>query len=115
MLGFLFISFAAGALTALAPCILPLLPVIVGGSISGEANARRTLVIVLALGVSVLAFTLLLKVSTAFISIPALFWQFLSGGLLIFFGLVTLAPTWWDRIPGISALYRRSNKLLGAG
>ncbi len=115
MITFLFISFLAGILTVLAPCILPLLPVIIGGSMSGEPNPKRAVVIIGSLGISVFIFTLVLKVSTAFITIPGIFWQILSGGLLIFFGLVTLAPALWDAIPAVNALYRNSNKLLGKG
>ncbi|HBS76004.1 MAG TPA: cytochrome C biogenesis protein, partial [Microbacterium sp.] len=32
MLGLTLVAFAAGVLTVLAPCVLPLLPVIVGGT-----------------------------------------------------------------------------------
>lgn len=112
---FILISFLAGILTILTPCILPLLPVIVGGSMSGKVSARRVFVIVTSLGFSVFIFTFLLKATTAFISIPAIFWQLFSGILLIFFGLVTLAPSIWDSIPGINKLYAGSNKLLGSG
>ncbi len=112
---FLLISFLAGVLTVLAPCILPLLPVIIGGSVAKESGWRHAFVVVASLGVSVFLFTLVLKVSTAFISIPEIFWQLLSGCLLIFFGLVTFAPSLWDAIPGVSSLYVRSNKLLGVG
>ena len=115
MAGFLLISFFAGVLTVLAPCILPLLPVIIGGSLTGEGGARRVLTIVISLGVSVFLFTLILKASAAFIAIPALFWQLLSGCLLIFFGVVMLFPALWDAIPGVGALYRSSNRLLGTG
>jgi cytochrome c biogenesis protein CcdA/thiol-disulfide isomerase/thioredoxin len=114
-IGFLLISFIAGVLTVLAPCILPLLPVIVGGSVDGTSDRRTATTIVAALGVSVVVFTLILKVSTAFIGIPALFWQIVSGGLLIFVGAVGLMPTWWDRIPVVNRVYRASNKLLGGG
>lgn len=115
MNGLLLVSFVAGVLTVLAPCILPLLPIIVGGSMTGQASPRRAFTIVLSLGASVFLFTLLLKATTAFISIPPLFWQLLSGGLLIFFGVVTLVPSVWDSIPFVAALYRRSNKLVGKG
>ncbi len=115
MAGFLLISFLAGALTVLAPCILPLLPVIVGGSLSEKQNVRRVFTIVASLGASVFLFTLILKVSTAFVSIPAIFWQLFSGVLLVFFGLVTMVPTLWDYLPGVSALYRKSNRMLGSG
>ncbi len=82
---------------------------------AGGTNAKRALTIVLSLGFSVLIFTLLLKVTTAFIAVPALFWQILSGGLLIFFGLVMFWPALWEKVPGINSLYQNSNKLLGSG
>lgn len=116
MFYFLIISFIAGVLTVLAPCILPMLPVIVGGSISSDKiNYRRAFIIIFSLGVSIFVFTLLLKFSTAFISIPALFWQIISGILLIFFGIVTLFPSVWENVPGIRNLNLNSNKLLGEG
>lgn len=115
MQGLLLISFIAGVLTVLAPCILPLLPVIVGGAVAGRASALRAAVIVGSLGASVVLFTLVLKVSTALISIPALFWQLLSGGLLLLFGIATLFPAVWDALPGVSKLYVSSNRVLGTG
>ncbi|HUO56007.1 MAG TPA: cytochrome c biogenesis protein DipZ [Candidatus Paceibacterota bacterium] len=115
MIGFLLISFIAGILTALAPCVLPLLPVIIGGSVAGQTSIRKALVIVVSLGASVFLFTLILKASTAFITVPELFWQLLSGGLLLLFGVVTLFPSLWDRIPGVQALYRSSNRMVGTG
>jgi cytochrome c biogenesis protein CcdA len=42
----LFTSFLAGLLTVIAPCILPLLPVIVGGSLTGK-NKWKPLIIAL--------------------------------------------------------------------
>ncbi len=92
-------SFLAGILTVLAPCVLPLLPVIVGGSLIAE-NKWRPLIITASLGVSIILFTLLLKVSTLFINIPQDTWKYLSGAILVFFGFVTLFPTLWDRING---------------
>jgi len=91
----------AGALTTLAPCTLPLLPVIVGGSAAGAQNAdarRRALVIAGGLGLSVFAFTLLLRASTALIAVPPTVWSALAGGLLIGLGLVSLLPRLWDRL-----------------
>lgn len=112
----LLLSFVAGILTVLAPCILPILPVIVGGSIEGGSASRsRAFVIVTSLGVSLITFTLLLKASTAFIMVPAAFWMYLSGGIVIFFGLTLLFPGLWERLPFVSWLNRDSNKLLSAG
>lgn len=112
------LSFVAGALTVLAPCILPLLPVIVGGSIGavGEvASKKKVLVIVASLGLSVIAFTLLLKASTAFISVPPQFWTWLSGGIVLFFGATLMFPGLWERLPFIAKLSAGSNQLVSAG
>ena len=73
MLGLLLVSFVAGVLTIAAPCVLPLLPVIVGGSIvrtdSDAAVATRQwfrpVVIAVGLVVSIIVFTLALKATTA--------------------------------------------------
>jgi cytochrome c-type biogenesis protein len=91
---FLLPSFLAGMLTVAAPCVLSLLPIILGGSLSGK-NKWRPLVIVGSLAVSVFVFTLLLKASTAFITIPDAFWRLMSGGLVLGFGLTLLFPQAW--------------------
>lgn len=112
----LVISFVAGLLTVLAPCILPLLPVIVGGSLNTTekgVSLKRALVVTLSLGASVIIFTLLLKASTLLIDIPEQFWKWLSGGIIILFGLITLFPTIWDKFQFAGFLNQRSNALLG--
>lgn len=92
----LFVSFVAGILTVLAPCILPVLPIIIGGSLSTEKNRyKKALTIITSLGLSVLLFTFLLKASTLLISIPENTWQFISGGIILLFGIVTLFPNIW--------------------
>ncbi len=108
------ISFIAGILTAIAPCVLPLLPVIVGGSVaSGERTRAYT--ISLSLGVSVILFTLLLKASTVLINIPQSFWEIFSGAILIVFGLIMVFPQLWDSLGFVNLLNRSSNKLLATG
>lgn len=111
---FLVISLLAGMLTVLAPCILPLLPVVIGAGANGRSKVTPYIVIA-SLGASIIVFTFLLKVSTAFISIPPSFWTYLSGGILVGFGLVLLFPALWERIPGMAKLSGRSNKLVGTG
>ncbi|MGL5849413.1 MAG: cytochrome c biogenesis protein CcdA, partial [Phycicoccus sp.] len=90
----------AGALTTLAPCALSLLPVVVGGSVAGASDGaatRRALVITASLGVSVFAFTLALKATTALIDVPPEVWTWFSGGLLVLLGVTQLLPGAWDR------------------
>ena len=101
----------AGALTTLAPCALSLLPVIVGGSVSGAADGaavRRALLVTGSLGVSVFVFTLALKATTALIDVPPSVWQWISGGLLIALGVVAVFPELWDRVSVATGLDRKS-------
>jgi len=93
-MGLLFGAFIAGILTVLAPCVLPLLPVIIGGSVSGDAsNKRRPLIIAVSLAVSIILFTLLLKATAVLINIPPSLLTDISGGIIILLGLATLFPT----------------------
>ena len=106
-------ALAAGALTTLAPCVLPMLPVVVGGAATGGGR-RRAVVVTAALGVSVIVFTLLLKATTALLAIPAVVWSALSGGVLVGLGLVMVFPTWWARIAMHSRLSGSSADALAA-
>lgn len=110
----LFLSFIAGVLTVLAPCTLPLLPIIIGGSLQDEHSRRKPLVITLSLAFSIIIFTLLLKFSAVLIDIPATMWSYISGGILIFFGIITLWPIWWEKFSVRFNLTGKSNELLGA-
>jgi cytochrome c-type biogenesis protein len=110
------LSLIAGILTVLAPCVLPLLPVIVGGSLtSEEVNRKKAVVVTLSLGISVIIFTFVLKVGAFFAGIPEYVWQWISGGIIIFFGLITLFPMLWEKISFTSILNRKSNQVLGKG
>ncbi len=101
----------AGALTTLAPCALSLLPVVVGGSISGAADShavRRAVVVTASLGASVFVFTLALRATTALIDVPPSVWRWVSGGLLIVLGLAAVVPEAWDRFSAATGFSRRS-------
>jgi cytochrome c-type biogenesis protein len=111
---FLFIAVLAGVLTVLAPCILPLLPVVIGSSAQGRSKWTPYIVIG-SLGLSILVFTYLLKASTLLIDIPTVVWSYVSGIILIGFGLILAFPSLWDHVPGINKLSASSNKLVGAG
>jgi len=111
----LIISFIAGILTVLAPCVLPLLPVIIGGSVSESKNKLKPYVITGSLAVSIVLFTLLLKATTAFISIPQSFWTILSGTILIFFALTFLFPSLWAKIISKFKFGQAGNRWLAVG
>lgn len=110
----LVVSFIAGILTVLAPCILPLLPVVVGAS-AASRSAWTPYIVVGSLGASIILFTFLLKASTALIMIPPQFWAYLSGGIILLFGITLTLPSLWESIPGMARASASSNKLLGIG
>jgi len=113
---FFLIAVLAGVLTVLAPCILPLLPIVIGASEAGEHRiSRRAIVVIGSLSVSVLVFTLLLKATTLFIAIPPSFWSGVSGVIIILVGLAIVAPSLWARVPFIQKLSIASNKAVGRG
>lgn len=113
-MNYLLPSFFAGMLTVLAPCVVTLLPVILGGTI-GEKNPWRPLVIAGSLGISVIAFTLLLKVTTAFIGIPQEFWRSISGLLIILFGFTMVFPAIWEWLSFKFKLYKSEHLLHKSG
>lgn len=108
------ISFLAGILTVAAPCILPLLPVIIGGSFNSDRKdaIRRAVFIAVGLAVSIIIFTLLLRATTALIDIPTNVWRFISGGIVIMLGLQMLYPTGWLKLVSKIGLESRSNNAL---
>jgi cytochrome c biogenesis protein CcdA len=115
--GLILVSLAAGVLTVAAPCVLPLLPVIVGGSIVADgADSRRArwrpYVIAASLAVSVIVFTLLLKATTALLGIPTQVWQVISGVIVILLGINLLVPSIWEKISTKLGLGARSNTVL---
>lgn len=113
------LSFVAGILTVLAPCILPLLPVIVGGS-SLHGNDKKTvslkqpLIIIASLVVSIVIFTLLLKFTTALLGIPSSVWAIIAGGIVLLFGINLLFPVLWEKLMDVSRLSLLSSRLMGA-
>ncbi len=96
------LSFLAGVLTIAAPCVLPLLPVIIGGSIVDDDTPKREwvkpLVIVGSLALSVIVFTLLLKASTSLLGIPVMVWQIIAGTIVTLLGLQMLLPGLWEKV-----------------
>lgn len=113
---FLLISILAGIFTVLAPCILPLLPVVIGASEEGARGvSRRAITVILSLSLSVILFTLLLKATTLFISIPQMFWSSFSGVVIVLVGIAIVYPDFWAKIPLVNKLNVASNKAVGAG
>jgi cytochrome c biogenesis protein CcdA/thiol-disulfide isomerase/thioredoxin len=112
----LLLAFVAGALTALAPCVLPLLPIIIGGSLSGEKQSKtRPYIIAASLATSLIVFTLLLKVTTLLIGVPPIVWIYLSGGIVIALGVTSLFPELWEQLVVRMGWQTGSQRFLGMG
>jgi cytochrome c biogenesis protein CcdA len=111
---FIVLSFVAGLLTVLAPCVFPLLPVIIGGS-SSSTKKWSPYIIISSLIISVIAFTLLLRATTALLFIDPQFWNYLSGGIIILLGLSLIFPDVWTNISTKIGFNTSSDKLLEKG
>lgn len=115
----LILSFVAGVLTVAAPCILPILPVIIGGSLLEAGKDKlekqwiRPLIIAVSLAVSVIGFTLLIKATTALLGVPQFVWQTISGLIVLLLGINFVWPHWWDAFSVKTGLSNKSNAVLG--
>lgn len=107
------LSYVAGLITVLAPCVLPLLPLILGGSIDPEnKDRRRPYIIAASLVASIVVFTLLLKFSTALIGVDPRVWTIGAGSLVVLLGIFMLFPNLWATIIAKAGIEHRSQGLL---
>jgi len=108
-------SFLAGVLTVLAPCILPLIPIVLGASSPGlnegaTKNIKRPLIVIASLIASIIFFSLLLRSTTALLGIPSAVWSIISGTIIIVFGINSLFPTLWERFLILTNLHLIANE-----
>jgi cytochrome c-type biogenesis protein len=115
----LVLSFIAGVLTVAAPCVLPLLPVIVGGSLVDAAKDKlerqwlRPVLIAASLAASIVVFSLIIKGTTALLGVPQVVWQALSGVIVLLLGAYFLWPHPWELFALKVGIVNRSNTALG--
>ncbi len=85
----LIISFLAGVLTVLAPCVLPMLPIILSSSVDSELISRRRALIEIIFGmtVSIFLFSSILKSLTLGLNVSDKFWVNFSATIILIFGL----------------------------
>ncbi len=112
----LFGAFIAGMLTVLAPCILVLLPIIIGGSVQGDArDKKRPIIIAVSLALSILFFTLLLKATSLLVAVDPKTITYISGGIIVAVGLLTLFPGFYAGLLGKLGIEHRAQSALGKG
>ena len=109
----LLVSFFAWVLTILAPCVLPLLPVILGASVEDSKDKWRPYIIIAALSVSIIIFSLLLKATTLFIWVDPIVWKLFSWVILILFWVITIFPNIWKNLSTKLGFMSKSNHSLG--
>lgn len=86
----------AWMLSVLAPCVLPVLPVILGWSLSSKER-YKPLIVVGSTVLSIVLFTIILKASTALLGIDPSVWTWISGLIIILYGVILLRPEGRDR------------------
>lgn len=107
----LIISFFAWVLTILAPCVLPLLPIILAGSLE-DNNKKWPYIIIASLAISMILFSILLKTTTLFITVSPRFWAMFSGWLIIWLWIITLFPDLWSKISTKLGFENKSSEAL---
>ncbi len=106
------ISFFAGILTILAPCVLPLLPVILWASAWDAQDKSKPYIIIASLSVSIIIFTMLVQATTLLSWIDTKTLTKFSGVIIIFFWIITIFPNLWKKITTTLGFSDGSNKLL---
>src|SRR5919107_1126587 len=108
------IAFAAGLVTALSPCVLPVLPVLLAGGAAG--GTRRPYAIVAGLVLSFTIFTITAAALLDALGLPQDLLRNVAVGLLVLAGLAIAIPPLGDLIRRpLLALTRRRPGDLGGG
>jgi cytochrome c biogenesis protein CcdA/thiol-disulfide isomerase/thioredoxin len=101
MIVLLAFAFLAGIVTILSPCVLPVLPIVLSGSV-GQGRGRPW-GIVAGFIASFTFFTLSLSALVAAFKIPPDTMRFIAAGAVLAFGLVTLLPFLKDRFTALAS------------
>ena len=107
------VSFIAGVLTILAPCIFPLLPILIGTSADGKTSRNRAFTVIISLLVSIAILTLLIHGTSNVLGLDEGILRAISATIIVIVGLVMLFPRSWERFSAKLGFESGSNKLLG--
>ena len=87
-------SLLAGVFSVLAPCVLPLVPVMIAPS--AQKQKRSVWWLLTGLGLSIIVFSILLKSTTALLGVSPQVWSVISGVIVVLFGVTLVAPRTWE-------------------
>jgi len=114
-----FFAFLAGLVTILAPCIWPMLPIVLSSTIAGRKEHRRPLGITLGVVVSFTIFTLTLPTLTRLLHFDANILRILAVIVIALLGLTMLIPALALRfelfLTRLSSRFRRPAHAQGNG
>jgi len=86
----IFFAYLAGLLTLINPCVLPVLPIVLGSAV--QANRRGPLALAAGMGLSFVAFGLFVAVAGRSIGLTDELLSQIAAGLMMGFGVILLVP-----------------------
>ncbi len=108
------IAFLAGIVTALSPCVLPVLPVVMAGAVDG--GRRRPIGVVIGFAVTLVLFTLALTSALARLGLSATAQRNLGVVVLVGFALTMIVPALGDLVTrALAPLARLGHRLPNGG
>src|ERR1700676_3460872 len=93
----LVLAFAAGLLSILSPCVLPLVPIVLGAGVTAHPLGAPALAAGLALSFTGLG--LLLALVGFSLDIDAGMFRLAAAAIMVALGVVLLLPSWQARLP----------------
>lgn len=110
-MGLALLAFIAGVLTVLAPCVIPILPIILGSG-TAEKSWKKPVTIILSLAASIFFLTILIKLLADSVGLRTQDLTFLTVFVLIIFGFILVFPKYWDKVSLKLGLSTKSDGLL---
>jgi len=95
------LAFAAGVLSILSPCVLPLIPIVLGAAVTAHALGAVALAVGLALSFTGLG--LLLALAGFGLGIDADLFRVAAAAVMIVLGAVLLLPSWQAGLAGAAS------------
>ena len=107
------IAFLAGIVTAISPCVLPVLPVAMAGAVTG--GKRRPIGVVVGFVITLVLFTLALTKAFEAIGLSATGQRNLGVALLLVFAATMIIPAFGEKVSGLLAPLQRFGARLPKG
>lgn len=95
------LAFAAGILSILSPCVLPLVPIVLGAAVT--AHPLGAVVLAAGLALSFTALGLLLALVGFGLGIDAGMFRFAAAAIMILLGAILVVPSWQARLASASS------------